>query len=260
MTDAWLRALVALPFGLAIGSFMTVVIDRVPKGESVVAPRSRCPGCGGAIAPRDNIPVISWILLRGRCRACGEPISVEYPLTELATTVLIVGTAAHFDRIWVGVMMAALLSLMPAISIIDVRHRIIPNKLMYPALIAFPVYIVVAWLVGGGTDPARAAEGFLLYGGGLFLVALISRGMGMGDVKLAALLGLVMGSLGLRYVGVAAGAAILLGGLGGVAALVVGRGRKSAIPFGPYLAAGAVVAAFLTEPVASWYLQRVVNP
>ncbi len=260
MSDAWLRALVALPFGLAIGSFMTVVIDRVPKGESVVAPRSRCPGCGAEIAARDNIPVISWILLRGRCRACGEPISIEYPLTELVTAALVVGAAAHFERVWVGVMMAALLAMMPAISIIDIRHRIIPNKLMYPSLIGFPVYVVVAWVFHGGTDPLRALEGFLLFGGGLFVVALISRGMGMGDVKLAALIGIVMGSVGLRYVGVAAGAAILLGGLGGIAALLIGRGRKSAIPFGPYLAAGAVVAAFLTEPIASWYLHRVVTP
>jgi leader peptidase (prepilin peptidase)/N-methyltransferase len=260
MSDAWLRALVALPFGLAIGSFMTVVVDRVPSGGSVVAPRSRCPGCGAAIAPRDNIPVISWILLRGRCRSCGEPISIEYPLTELATAVLVVGAAAHFERIWVGVMMAALLAMMPAISIIDIRHRIIPNKLMYPSLIGFPVYVGVAWVFHGGTDPLRALEGFLLFGGGLFVVALISRGMGMGDVKLAALIGIVMGSVGLRYVGVAAGAAILLGGLGGIAALLIGRGRKSAIPFGPYLAAGAVVAAFLTEPIASWYLHRVVAP
>jgi leader peptidase (prepilin peptidase) / N-methyltransferase len=259
VSDAWLRALVALPFGLAIGSFMTVVIDRVPKGESVVAPRSRCPACGAEIATRDNVPVVSWLLLHGRCRSCGAPISVEYPLTELVTAALVVGAAAHFERVWVGVMMAALLSMMPAISIIDIRHRIIPNRLMYPSLIAFPIYVVVAWVFHGGTDPVRAAEGLLLYGGGLFVIALISRGMGMGDVKLAALIGVVMGAVGLRYVGVAAGAAILLGGLGGVAALVLGRGRKAAIPFGPYLAAGAVVAAFLTEPIASWYLHRVVT-
>jgi leader peptidase (prepilin peptidase) / N-methyltransferase len=257
VTDAWLRALIALPFGLAIGSFMTVVIDRVPNGESLVAPRSRCPGCGATIASRDNIPVISWLLLRGRCRACGKPISIEYPLIELATAALVVGAAAHYERVWVGVMVAALLAMMPAISIIDIRRRIIPNKLMYPSLIGFPVYITVAWVFHGGTDPLRAAEGLLLFGGGLFIVALISRGMGMGDVKLAALIGLVMGSLGLRYVGVAAGAAILLGGLGGIAALLLGRGRKAAIPFGPYLAAGAVVAAFLTQPIATWYLQRV---
>lgn len=260
MSDAWLRAVIALPLGLAVGSFMTVVTDRVPAGESVVSPRSRCPGCGAGIANRDNIPVVSWLVLRGRCRSCGARISVEYPLIELTTTVLVVGAAAHFERVWVGIMVAALLALMPAITAIDVRHRIIPNRLMYPSLIAFPVYVVIARLFAGGTDPLRAAEGFLLYGGALFLVALISRGMGMGDVKLAALIGLVMGAIGLRYVGVAAGSAIVLGGLGAVLALLLGRGRKAAIPFGPYLAAGAVVAAFLTEPIASWYLQRFLLP
>ena len=98
MSDAWLRALVALPFGLAIGSFMTVVIDRIPAEESVVSPRSRCPGCGAAIAHRDNVPVVSWVLLRGRCRNCGERISVEYPLLELSTAALVVGAAAHLER------------------------------------------------------------------------------------------------------------------------------------------------------------------
>ena len=166
---------------------------------------------------------------------------------------------AHFDRLWIGIMVAGLLAMMPAICVIDIRHRIIPNRLMYPSLIGFPVYVVVAWWFHGGTDPSRAAEGFLLYGGGLFLVALISRGMGMGDVKLAGLIGIVMGAIGLRYVGVAAGAAILLGGVGGLLALALGRGRKSAIPFGPYLAVGAVVAAFLTEPIANWYLQRFLT-
>jgi len=149
--------------------------------------------------------------------------------------------------------------MMPAIAIIDVRHRIIPNGLMYPSLIGFPIYVVVAWLFHGGTDPLGAAIGFLAYGGLLFLVALLSRGMGMGDVKLAAVLGIVFGSIGMRYVGVAAAFAVLLGGIGGLAALALGRGRKNAIPFGPYLAAGAVIAAFFTEPVAHWYLHRFLG-
>jgi leader peptidase (prepilin peptidase)/N-methyltransferase len=254
VSDVWLRALVALPFGLAIGSFMTVVTDRLPVGGSLVSPRSRCPSCGAEIANRDNVPVLSWIRLRGRCRACGATIPAAYPLTELATALLVVAALARFERIWVGVMVAGLLALMPAVALIDIEHRIIPNRLMYPSLVAFPAYVVVAWAVGGGTDPIRAAIGFLLFGGALFLVALISRGMGMGDVKLAALIGVVLGAVGLRYVGVAAAAAIVSGGLGGLLALVAGRGRGSTIPFGPYLAAGAVVGALFAEPVARWYL------
>jgi leader peptidase (prepilin peptidase)/N-methyltransferase len=258
VNDAWFRALVAVPFGLVIGSFMTVVTERVPAGESVVTPRSRCPSCGAPIRNRDNIPVLGWVLLRGRCRACGAPISVRYPLLELATAVVVAVPFGLYESVWVAFAVAALLALMPAIAAIDIERRIIPNRLMYPALIAFPTYLVVARIGGAPVDLLRMAIGFLAFGGGLLIVALLSRGMGMGDVKLAGLIGLVLGSLGLRYVGVAAGAAILLGGLGAVVALALGRDRRSAIPFGPYLAAGAVVAAFWGEPLGAWYLRTFV--
>jgi leader peptidase (prepilin peptidase)/N-methyltransferase len=254
MSDAWLRAIIAFPFGLAIGSFMTVVAARVPAGESVVRPRSKCPSCGTEIATRDNVPVLGWLLLRGRCRSCGARIGVVYPLLELTTALLISGSFLAVDDLWVALAVAALLALMPAVAAIDIEHRIIPNRVMYPALVAFPVYLLIAWLAGAPVDLARMAIGFLAYGGGLFVIALISGGMGMGDVKLAALIGLVLGALGLRYVGVAAAAAIVLGGVGAIVALVLGRDRKSAIPFGPYLAAGAVVGAFWGDPIASWYL------
>jgi leader peptidase (prepilin peptidase)/N-methyltransferase len=256
MSDAWLRALVALPFGLVLGSFMTVVVARVPAGESLVRPRSRCPHCGTPIAPRDNVPVVSWLLLRGRCRNCSEPISPFYPVLELVTAALVAVGAARFPDLGAAIVVAAMLSLMPAVALIDLRHRIIPNRLMYPSLIAFPIAIVVAWVLGSELDPVTALVGMLAYGGGLLLVALVSRGMGMGDVKLAALLGLVLGSLALRFVAVAAAAGILVGGLAGIGALLAGRGRKSAIPFGPSMVAGAVVAVFAGEPIASWYLGR----
>ena len=129
-----------------------------------------------------------------------------------------------------SVLVGGLLALMPGIALIDLRHRIIPNRLMYPSLILFPAVIVLAWLIGDATDPVRGAIGLLLYGGILFVVAVVSRGMGMGDVKLAALIGLVLGSLGLRFVGVAAGAAIVFGGLGGVVALAMGQGAQERDP------------------------------
>jgi leader peptidase (prepilin peptidase) / N-methyltransferase len=254
--EAWIRAIVALPFGLVVGSFMTVAVHRLPRGESVVSPRSRCPACGAEIGARDNIPVLSWLLLRGRCRRCGERISVEYPLLELATAGLVVLAAIRYPDPWQAVLVGGLLALMPGIALIDLRHRIIPNKLTYPALLLFAVLILLAWSIGDAVDPLLAGIGLLLYGGILFVVAVVSRGMGMGDVKLAALIGLVLGSLGLRFVGVAAAAAIVLGGLGAVGALAMGKGRKSAIPFGPYLAAGAVVAGLWGEPLASWYIAR----
>jgi leader peptidase (prepilin peptidase) / N-methyltransferase len=254
--DTWIRALVALPFGLVVGSFMTVAVYRLPRGESVVRPRSRCPSCGAEIGARDNIPILSWLLLRGRCRRCGERISVEYPLLELVTAGLVVLAAIRYRDPWQAALVAGLLALMPGIALIDLRHRIIPNRLTYPTLPLFAAVIVLAWWIGDAADPARAGIGLLLYGGILFVVAAVSRGMGMGDVKLAAVIGLVVGSLGLRFVGVAAGGAIVLGGLGGLMALAMGKGRKSAIPFGPYLAAGAVVAGLWGEPIASWYIGR----
>jgi leader peptidase (prepilin peptidase)/N-methyltransferase len=198
MSDAWLRAVVALPFGLVIGSFMTVVVARVPAKESLVRPRSRCPSCGTPIRDRDNVPVLGWLLLRGRCRACGARISILYPLLEATTALLISAAFFVYGSLWIAVAIAALLSLMPAIAVIDVRYRIIPNALMYPALVAFPLYLVVAKVAGAPLDLARMLIGFALFGGALFVVAVVSRGMGMGDVKLAALLGAVFGGLGLR--------------------------------------------------------------
>jgi leader peptidase (prepilin peptidase) / N-methyltransferase len=254
MDEAWLRALVALPFGLAIGSFMAVIVARVPEGHSVLRPRSRCPRCDAEIRNRDNVPVVSWLFLGGRCRSCGERISVMYPLLELSTAVLVAGAAAAYDRPWIAVMLALFLALTPAITWIDIERRIIPNRITYPAFLGFAGYVVIAWLFDGGTDPPRALIGALLYGGGLFLVALVSRGMGMGDVKLALVIGVVLGSIGLRYVGVAAAGAVLFGGVGGIVALAAGRNRKAMIPFGPYMAAGAVVAAFWGEQIADWYV------
>ncbi|HEX6580198.1 MAG TPA: prepilin peptidase [Actinomycetota bacterium] len=256
MDDAWIRAIVALPFGLVVGSFMTVAVHRLPKGESVVQPRSRCPSCGAEIGARDNVPVLSWLLLRGRCRRCGQRISVEYPLLEVTTAGVVVLAAIRHPDPWQAVLVGGLLALMPGIALIDLRHRIIPNRLTYPALLLFVPVILLAWAIGDAADPVRAGLGLLLYGGVLFIVAAISGGMGMGDVKLAAVIGLVLGSLGLRFVGVAAAAAIVLGGLGAIVALAMGRGRKSAIPFGPYLAVGAVVAGLWGEPLASWYIGR----
>jgi leader peptidase (prepilin peptidase) / N-methyltransferase len=257
MSEAWLRALVALPFGLALGSFMTVVVARVPAGESVVRLRSRCPRCGAEIGNRDNVPVISWVLLGGRCRSCGERIPIRYPALELATAALVVAGAVAYARPWIAVVIAAFLSLMPALAWIDIEHRIIPNRITYPAFLGFSAYVIVAWLFDGGTDPVRALLGALLYGGGLFIVALVSRGMGMGDVKLALVIGVVLGALGLGFVGVAAAFAILFGGIGGIVALIVGRNRKAMIPFGPYMAAGAVVAVFWGEQIAARYLDSL---
>jgi leader peptidase (prepilin peptidase)/N-methyltransferase len=251
-----IRAISFTVAGLLIGSFLTVVIYRVPRKESITRGRSMCPGCGSVIRARDNVPVVSWVLLRGRCRSCGARISVRYPLTELATAGLFLGASLEFADVWVAGMMALFLAVLLAVSIIDVEHRIVPNRIVYPSTVVSLAAVVALDLTDHGLDTVDGLIGLLAYGGGLLIIALISpRGMGMGDVKLAGLIGLVLGSIALSRVGVAAGTAILLGGVGAIAALAMGRGRKSALPFGPYLAAGAAISAFWGAQIADAYIR-----
>jgi leader peptidase (prepilin peptidase) / N-methyltransferase len=253
--DVALRILLALPFGLVFGSFLTVAVHRVPLGESIVHPRSRCPSCGAPIRSLDNVPLVSWVLLRGRCRACGVPIPAVYPLVELASGILFVAVALTFDDPWTAALLAPFLALLVALSVIDFRTKKIPNRLVYPACMVAAATILVADLAGSELHSIRAGIGFLAYGIGLLAIALISpRGMGMGDVKLAGLIGLVLGALGLRYVAVAAALGVAIGGVASVIALIAGAGRKTRIPFGPFLAAGAVVAAFAGGVIAEAYL------
>src|SRR6266498_2836569 len=234
-----LRALIFAVFGLVFGSFLSVVIYRVPRKQSIVAPRSACPHCGATIEARDNVPVLSYVLLRGRCRSCGARISLRYPLLELATAALFAGASLRFHAPYTAAVMALLFMMLEAVAVIDIEHQIVPNSILYPSLAAFAVLVAVG----------------VAFGGGLLVVAIISPGgMGMGDVKLAALIGLVLGALGLKYVAVAAAQAIPTGGVGAIALMVfAGASRKAKVPFGPYLAAGAVAAAFLAPTIASWY-------
>jgi len=256
--DAAIRLAVAIPFGLVFASFVTVAVARGPAGESMVRPRSRCPACGAQIRNADNIPVLSWLLLRGRCRACKARISAVYPLTELATVGLFVATGLTFDDPWIVGLLGPFLGLLAAITVIDWRHRIIPNRLVYPAFLIAAGYLVIARLAGAPIDLAGASIGCLAYGGGLFIVALIApRGMGMGDVKLAGLVGLVLGALGLRYVGVASGVGILIGGVAAIVALLAGARRKSGLPYGPWIALGAGVAVFFGDRLADAYLRFI---
>lgn len=244
-------AVLSLAPGLALGSFLNVVAARVPLRRSVVSPPSACMSCGTRIAWHDNIPVVSWLLLRGRCRSCSAAIPWVYPGVELLTAALVAGCVLAFGVTLEALVAAFFCSVLVVVSATDLEHRIIPNRVVLPAA---AVVLVAQTLLHPSPEWALGALGA---SGFLFAAALAyPAGMGMGDVKLAALIGVVMGSLGLRFVGVAAGAAIAFGGLGGVVALAMGRGRKSAIPFGPYLAAGAVVAGLWGEEIASWYIGR----
>jgi leader peptidase (prepilin peptidase)/N-methyltransferase len=252
---AWRVALFALA-GLAFGSFLTVLVHRLPRKEGIVRGRSRCPRCGVQIRARDNVPVVSWVLLRGRCRNCGEPVSPEYPLTELATGALFAGAALVFDDLVVAALVAPFLGLMLAVALIDARWRIVPNAIVYPALGLYLIALVIVQLTDGGASALRGLLGLAAYAGPLFLIALaVPGGMGMGDVKLAGLIGLVLGSLALSYVAVAAGVGIIGGGLGAILALAaLGYRRRQHIPFGPFLAGGAVVAALAGPLISDAYL------
>ncbi len=246
---------IAILFGLTFGSFLTVVVHRTPRREPIGRGRSRCPSCGTTLTWRDNIPVVSFLVLRGRCRHCGARISPRYPLIELGTAALFAGAVIRYSDDAVAAVIAPFLGVLLALALVDLEHRIIPNAVVYPALPVFAVAIVALDLAGRAASVVDAGIGFLAYGGGLLVIALIRPGgMGMGDVKLAGLIGLVLGSQGLGVVGVAAALGILLGGLGGVVALAVGRSRKSALPFGPFLAAGAIAAALWGREIADAYL------
>jgi len=244
--------------GLVAGSFLTVVIYRLPRGESIVAPRSRCPRCGAGIRTRDNIPVLSWVVLKGRCRECGERISARYPLIEAATCALwLVAWGRYGEDRYTAVVLALFFTVLLAVSVIDLERKIIPNLIVYPAVPFFAALLLVGGLgLGKGYLLAGAAVGFLAYGGGLILVSVLyPRGMGMGDGKLAALVGLVLGALGVQLVAVAAILAFFLGGLAGAAAMVLRKaGRKQAVPFGPFIAAGALLSALVGAQIAEWYL------
>ena len=242
--------------GLIFGSFLTVVIHRVPRRESLMRPGSACPRCGTPIRWFENVPVLSWMALRGRCRHCGARISAQYPLIEAATAALFVAASVAIQPAGVAAVVAVFLGLMLAIGVIDARHKIVPNALTYPAVPLFAVALGIAQVLGGGVDLVRGLIGMALYAVPIGLIALAyPAGMGLGDAKLAALIGLVLGSLGLSRVAVAAGVGILAGGLAGVIAVTVLRlGRKAQVPYGPYLAGGAVVAALAGPEIARAYL------
>jgi leader peptidase (prepilin peptidase) / N-methyltransferase len=250
-SDVVLRIAIALPLGLVFGSFLTVAIHRVPAGESLVRPRSRCPSCGTQLRAFDNVPLFSWISLRGRCYQCGARIPAEYPLTEMGCAGLFVAVALVYEDPWQAVLLAPFLGLLVGISAIDLRYYKIPNRLIYPAVLISAAFVVVGDLAGAPLSATGGGVGTLVYGVGLLIVALISpMGMGMGDVKLAGLIGLVLGAVELALVAVAAGAGILLGGVGAIVALLLGAGRKTRIPYGPFMAGGAVLAVFAGEAIA----------
>jgi leader peptidase (prepilin peptidase) / N-methyltransferase len=236
--------------GLLVGSFLNVVAHRLPRGESLVRPRSRCPECGTQLRAIDNIPVISWLSLRGRCHHCGASISARYPVVELLTGALYIAVVASQDdavRIVLGLLLVT--ALVP-ITLIDLELQIIPNLITGPAALAAVVAIAAL-----DTDFLPEALIAGAAGGGFFLVAAIlyPRGMGMGDVKLAGMLGLYLG----RAVAPAIFIALIAGVVVGAAVIArkgAKEGRKTAMPFGPFLALGGVIAFFAGADLVDAYL------
>jgi leader peptidase (prepilin peptidase)/N-methyltransferase len=241
----------AAAFGLILGSFLNVVAFRLPGRMSLSLPASHCPSCETPIKPYDNIPVLSWLFLRGRCRSCSEPISARYPLVEAATAALFVAVAAvHHADTAALVLGLVLVAFLVPIALIDLDHRIIPNRLTLPAAI-------IAVVLGTALDPGGEVERLIAGAAAatvLGLPALIRpTGMGMGDAKLVGVLGLFLGAAVIPAFFVA----FVAGTIVGIAIMLrkgLAQGRKTAVPFGPFLALGAIVGVLAGNELVHAYL------
>jgi leader peptidase (prepilin peptidase) / N-methyltransferase len=250
-----LEPLTIFIFGLIIGSFCNVVIYRLPQGASIVTPGSHCPSCKTPIRPWENIPLVSYVLLRGRCRACKEPISLRYPAVELLSGVLYVLLWTRFGLSIPLVVYAALTSALFTVALIDYDHKIIPNTITLPGIViglGLSALSILSLKVLPMT-PLTSLLGILLGGVFFYLIALVSRGgMGGGDIKLIAMIGAFLGWQGAFFT-IFSGA--LLGSLVGVTLMLLGKkGRKDKVPFGPFLSAGAILFMLWGDQLIHWYV------
>lgn len=252
--------LYAALLGLIVGSYLNVVIYRLPRGISTILPRSRCPACGGIIEARDNLPVLSFLLLRGRCRHCRAPISWRYPVVEAANALLFVACAEVFGVSLPALIAALFCSLMIVLAAIDVEHLLLPDRITLPGIAAGVVLQpAIGWAGGpwwgivGGLLGAALGAGVLLAIYGLWWAIRHEEGMGLGDVKMLAMVGAFLGWKGV-LVTLFFGA--LLGAAMGLALIGLRRAHfKAKLPFGAFLAAGGVIALFFGPPLADAYLR-----
>ncbi|MFS2029620.1 MULTISPECIES: prepilin peptidase [unclassified Curtobacterium] len=255
--------------GLAVGSFLNVVVHRVPAGLSVVSPASACPNCGHGIRRRDNVPVISWLVLRARCRDCGTGISARYPVVELITGVAFVlvlfrfapGSTTGWRPLVAGVLILIAFGYLMAVSValaaIDLDTARLPNAITYPTAVVIAVLLTAAAAIGGDLEAClRAALGAIVLGGAYLVLAVaVPGGMGLGDVKLAVVIGFALAYLGWGPLAVGAFAAFVLGGSFAIGVLIVRAGnRRTGIPFGPWMLAGAWIGVFFGAPLWNAYL------
>jgi leader peptidase (prepilin peptidase)/N-methyltransferase len=255
---------VVVVLGLLIGSFLNVVIWRVPRAESVVSPPSACPACGHPIRARDNVPVLSWLLLRGRCRDCAAPISPRYPVVEAATAALFALVLLRFGWTWSLPAYLFLAAVAIALALIDLDFHRLPSSIVLPA---YPVLagllLLATWNPGGPSDWGLLIPALIgcaaLFGFYFALAVIRPGGMGMGDVRLAGLLGLALGWLGWGPLVFGAFAAFVLGGVYSLALLATRRAsRKSGIPFGPWMLLGAAVGIGCGEVAWDAYLSVII--
>ena len=241
--------------GLCIGSFLNVCIHRLPLKQSVVHPRSRCPDCGYALRWYDNVPLVSYALLRGRCRACGRPISIRYPIVELVTAVVFVMHWYAFGATPLLPVRLLFGCALIVLFVIDLDHQILPDLITLPGIVAG---IAASWFVAPG--PLQSVLGILLGGGLLWAIAELwfrlrkSEGMGFGDVKMLAMVG---AWLGVKMVVVTFVLASMMGGLLGVVLIVTRRADMATrVPYGTMLAVAALIASLYGGPLVAWYLSR----
>jgi leader peptidase (prepilin peptidase)/N-methyltransferase len=242
--------------GLAFGSFTGVVVSRVPAKQSLVSPRSRCPSCGRELAVADNIPIVSWVMLRGRCRYCGVPISARYPVGEALTATVWALAVVRLGVSWDLLAFLPFLWVLVALSLIDLETKLLPNRIVYPSVVAGVVLVAIVAAAGPGIDEwVRGIAAMAVSALAFFVIALIApAGMGMGDVKLSALIGLYLGYFSWGRVFLGFFLAFLAGAVVGIGLMIAGRaGRKTAIPFGPFMALGAIIATLFGEPIIRFW-------
>lgn len=230
--------------GLAIGSFLNVVIWRVPRDQSIIRPASACSSCQQSLQARDNIPVISWLLLRGKCRYCAAPISPRYPLIEGGTAAAFVATTWWLGVTWLLLPLLYLAAIAIALATIDLTHHRLPDAIVLPSILIMAGSLtLIAWESGQWASLGRAGLGGVIFFAAYLLMALIyPAGMGLGDVKLAPVLGLILGWWGWGAILIGFFAAFLVGGAISAILMVRGsHGRKSGIPFGPFMFIGTYI-------------------
>jgi len=242
--------------GLAVGSFLTTVIARVPRKVPVLRPGPQCSTCGARIRPSDDLPLASWLRLRGKCRDCQAPIPLRYPLVEIGCAALFAAAAVRFGASWALPAYLVLFAALLAISVIDLEHYIVPDRITAPLTIVSVPLLGLASLGEGdrGAFLRSLAGGVALFAFFFLLNLVYSKGMGMGDVKLSFSLGLYLGWLGWGEVFLGGFLSFVLGAVVGLGLMALRlRSSKDAVPFGPFLAAGTIIAVLWGEPIIRWY-------